>query len=997
MASDFFNHRAVCFWSWNGDMEVAEVEEQMRQFSAGCYGGVIVHARAGLTIPYMGDAWFTAYEAVLNAAEKYNMEVWMYDEDGWPSGFAGGKVNALGEDYLLKRVGYGFAPPTDVRCRRLAAYRKTGEAAFVRIPYEEAAEGDLCFWYTVEPHYVDLLDARVTAAFIEHTHEVYKRHIGDRFGTVVKGIFTDEPQLHTGGITWSNVLEDAYRKAYGRDLLDELWLLLVAGEGYRTVRREFWELIGRLMENGFSRQLGEWCEKNGIMLTGHFAAEDGLCDVIASNGGVMPHYRHFQLPGIDHLGSRCATPVLMKQTASVSNQFGNGEVLSETSGCSGWGVSFRRVCWTWGWQSVLGITKPCYHLAAYSIRGVRKRDYPAFFSYQTPWWDQFADLNKWVDGLNALMKEGTRDVRVLVIPPVRGAMSEYRGEQKTSDAVRRFSNEYRLLLENLIDVQVDFELGDERLLATDGAVQTGQMCLGRGRYDLVFVCEGSEMAGTTVALLKEFVGQGGRLVFVNTRPSYVDGQPSEALWALPAWDIKNRRDLLVKYFLHCGWKRPATVYCGRDMRLAGELALHTRRLDGALRTHIWNGSRAERRDVQVAFDGCVSVYRVDPATGERTLLPCRFDGCDTYASLTLCEMDNTVLETGVPCARVAAPRLLCETAVDPTVRIESRNSLTLDRACYSINGSAPSDEQPVLHVVDALYRSLAKTEGDADFEVVFTYRFACEQAAALSDMTLAIEDVGTCAILCNGVSLEGRRVGWFVDKSIAEYDLSGLIKDGENTVDVRYIIPRSKVRVLPDGSFETEGNRFFYLVEPESVYINGTFDVRAEGEVFDRGRSLSTEGRYTLVPATPKEMGDLTRQGLWFYRGHAAYEFTVSRPAEGRLAVAVQGVEGIMVEVCVGEHRSALFVSAFECDITPWLSDGDNTVTVRLIGSNRNLLGPHHHVLGETDFTGNSTFKGVRGFEDFINHQLTEPSTWTDRYGSVPFGLAGITLRHYSC
>jgi hypothetical protein len=144
-------------------------------------------------------------------------------------------------------------------------------------------------------------------------------------------------------------------------------------------------------------------------------------------------------------------------------------------------------------------------------------------------------------------------------------------------------------------------------------------------------------------------------------------------------------------------------------------------------------------------------------------------------------------------------------------------------------------------------------------------------------------------------------------------------------------------------------------------------------------------------------VGDLTRQGLWFYRGHAAYEFSVSRPESGRLVVAVQGVEGVAAEVCVGEHREVLFLGGNECDITPWLGDGETPVTVRLVGSNRNLLGPHHHVLGETDFTGVSTFKGNRGFEDFINHELTEPSTWTDRYASVPFGLTGIALRHYSC
>lgn len=52
------NGRAVCFWSWNSDMAEEEIRLQMEEFAQGRFGGVIIHARAGLRIPYMGDAWF---------------------------------------------------------------------------------------------------------------------------------------------------------------------------------------------------------------------------------------------------------------------------------------------------------------------------------------------------------------------------------------------------------------------------------------------------------------------------------------------------------------------------------------------------------------------------------------------------------------------------------------------------------------------------------------------------------------------------------------------------------------------------------------------------------------------------------------------------------------------------------------------------------------------------------------------------------------------------
>ena len=93
---------AVCFWSWNGKIEEEEVRRQIREFADGRFSGVVIHSRAGLSIPYMGEEWFNCYRVAIEEAERLGLEVWIYDEDGWPSGFAGGKVTALGEDYLIK-------------------------------------------------------------------------------------------------------------------------------------------------------------------------------------------------------------------------------------------------------------------------------------------------------------------------------------------------------------------------------------------------------------------------------------------------------------------------------------------------------------------------------------------------------------------------------------------------------------------------------------------------------------------------------------------------------------------------------------------------------------------------------------------------------------------------------------------------------------------------------------------------------------------------------
>ena len=70
--------------------------------------GVIIHARAGLRIPYMGQHWFKMMRVVLEEAERLGVEVYLYDEDGWPSGFAGGKVVNENPSCAFKKLCFGY-------------------------------------------------------------------------------------------------------------------------------------------------------------------------------------------------------------------------------------------------------------------------------------------------------------------------------------------------------------------------------------------------------------------------------------------------------------------------------------------------------------------------------------------------------------------------------------------------------------------------------------------------------------------------------------------------------------------------------------------------------------------------------------------------------------------------------------------------------------------------------------------------------------------------
>ena len=78
------------FWAWNGKLDKEELIRQTEVMKEMGFGGFFMHSRTGLATEYLSDEWFDDINACADAAEKEDMESWLYDEDRWPSGSAGG-------------------------------------------------------------------------------------------------------------------------------------------------------------------------------------------------------------------------------------------------------------------------------------------------------------------------------------------------------------------------------------------------------------------------------------------------------------------------------------------------------------------------------------------------------------------------------------------------------------------------------------------------------------------------------------------------------------------------------------------------------------------------------------------------------------------------------------------------------------------------------------------------------------------------------------------
>ena len=85
-------YRGTPFWAWNSYLVKEELERQIDIFNEMGLGGFHMHVRTGLENEYLSDEYMSLVDSCVKKAKSNNMLAWLYDEDRWPSGAAGGIV-----------------------------------------------------------------------------------------------------------------------------------------------------------------------------------------------------------------------------------------------------------------------------------------------------------------------------------------------------------------------------------------------------------------------------------------------------------------------------------------------------------------------------------------------------------------------------------------------------------------------------------------------------------------------------------------------------------------------------------------------------------------------------------------------------------------------------------------------------------------------------------------------------------------------------------------
>ncbi len=912
-------YRPIPFWSWNERLDTEQTRRQVRLMNEAGIGGYFMHARGGLLTEYMGEEWFDNVHAAIDEGAKYGMHSWAYDENGWPSGFGGGKVNGLGVDYQQKSL---HIEPYDTERAKLP------NTILVRDGYR--------YYYDVNEFYVDVLDEKVVRRFIDEIYVEYARREGSAFD----GFFTDEPQILRGtGYPWSFILEDRFTARYGYSLVDSLDRLFLPIDGCERVRVDYWRLVTELFSTAFFKQIYDWCTSHGYGFTGHLVIEESMFGQLICNGSCMAHYEYFTMPGMDWLGrpvEDCLTPM---QVASVAAQTGRKQVLSETFALAGHNVSHAELKRIFEWQMVHGITTLCTHLEGYSLRGIRKRDYPPAMYYQQPWWE---DVNIFFDAMSRigmLLAEGEILADTLLLHPQTTAWMLYDGIELDRSALEGIDGHYNAALlcdmRTLEDKHVLYHLGDETVIERHGRVENGRFIIGKMSYTTLVIPEHLAFLPYTEELIEKFRAEGGRIVSAD------EVAPN------PVSEV-NRLS-----------------YTARRLEDGSTLHYFVNTDNATVTANITVGNKQM----------LIETGELTDFLGEYTFAP--------YESLVLID-DGSERAARKPSADKAP------LALDGRWRVKDAtyNSLTLDKCDYSFDGELIERDGYVLNILPRI------NELKRPVRLSQTYRFTTEAVPEV--LYLATETPELFEIKINGTRVEKTDCGYFRDSSFRMLDIAKNVKLGLNLIELESTVVQSDAcyeHIDRSWTFESMKNCLSYDSEIEPIYLVGDFGLRLRGEIIELHNDAYRISEPLAITAAPTvvDIEHLDTSGFAEFSGRLTLEKTITvEDTDLFVTLLGRGVNSVRLAVN-GREVATVMYPPYEVDISEYLVKGENTVTLTLLNNLRNMMGPHHMKYGEAHFVTpgcfykeSNIFKHPRGADGSCHDVLSQ---WDEDYCLVHFGM----------
>ena len=327
--NDRENNFMLPFYWQHGDHYDTIPQEVERIYNSGCRA-FCVESRPHND--FVGEGWWRDMDLILSEAKKRGMQVWVLDDDHFPTGHAAGHITKyhpemrrweLGERHVdvlgpQKKALLLTNERETAKLLGVYAYKRTGEgenctsegmidlSGCVKNGFVEATlpEG---LWrvffiykereYKRNPDYIDLLAPESVRVLIDAVYEPHYQHYKEYFGNTLQGFFSDEPQFandwfssHASdpgmyehrlglpgmGYPWHEAVFEKMEETLGYDPLpyvSAIWFDM--GEKTPEIRHAYMDAVTRLYRENFTRQIGDWCVAHGVDYIGHVIEDMG--------------------------------------------------------------------------------------------------------------------------------------------------------------------------------------------------------------------------------------------------------------------------------------------------------------------------------------------------------------------------------------------------------------------------------------------------------------------------------------------------------------------------------------------------------------------------------------------------------------------------------------------------------------------------------------------------------------------------------------------------
>ncbi len=232
-----------------------------------------------------------------------------------------------------------------------------------------------------------------------------------------------------------------------------------------------------------------------------------------------------------------------------------------------------------------------------------------------------------------------------------------------------------------------------------------------------------------------------------------------------------------------------------------------------------------------------------------------------------------------------------------------------------------------------------------------TYHFNIKGSFDFSSFNAIVERPDLWSVLVNGTEVKPEAGKWWLDRQFNVFGIGSLVREGDNTITLK----ASPMKVH---------------AEIEPVYILGDFSVKP------------SEKGWTIEPSVKSlTTGSWKEQGMPFYSWGVMYskEYDVESPA-GTYELELGKWSGTVAEVSVnGQPANVIAFPPYRADVTKSIKPGINKIDVKVIGSLKNLLGPHFNnpapgLVGPWHFRNVNSYPGGKDYQ-LIDYGLFEEFT----------------------